>query len=289
MMSEELFKKKVNGMQVALVTDRLHYFNGNVPGSTVHNRKTLVCFPVKESMFLAEGGFESFDINTLETSPLVNLIGSSFKESLIEGSGVGIAVAFSAKFINGERSVPNKLLNRLTPSEAIGAVLAFEMLELAWKGVEIDSWPVTILDTLKQAPKRYPEVAGIRDMAEQAKHYWKTYLEFRYGNAKGKGKPIRNNRGVIVFKMMIPAQRYEYYSSQPWTQFSTILIQSISSTICVFDALLDAGGNWEKLLRYLVLLDYDDRGAGLLSGALFGCLYGSSKVPQRWLANLSKS
>lgn len=85
-----------------------------------------------------------------------------------------------------------------------------------------------------------------------------------------------------------PAWRKQLYDDDPWickkrkTDPSKVLL----STLNAFNTLLEIAPDKriEQVLRYLVLLDIDAPGGALLTGALYGLLFGRGDVPDHWWA-----
>lgn len=114
----------------------------------------------------------------------------------------------------------------------MGALLATTMLHLAEEKIPVEDWPPHILQSLADAPQKHPKIAGIVEICENATHYWKTYLEHRYGDPGGKGQVARlADLGVQRFMMIIPARWREAYEKRNHH------LKSVSSTICMFDTL----------------------------------------------------
>lgn len=62
----------------------------------------------------------------------------------------------------------------------------------------------------------------------------------------------------------------------------------VTGTLMAYDALLDSGDNWEKLIYYSMLHVGDSDTVGAIAGGLYGAMYGIDKVPENLLRDLEK-
>lgn len=260
---------------LAKICERISYFEGpdkNFSQDTFRGARHFHVYPGKESKFIALGGLQEFDITVIPPSPIEEAL---LHEDLFEKGnhpratvpGAALVIGFAVAARNGQLD-----LKKLSPEAAAVAYVTRAIFQgLARDRVPIERIPNEILKKwLKGAPLFEPII-------ERVRHQWMNYIEYRYGDTEG---PIRLDPfGVKVGTMIFPSVRNTLYNDPPW---ATKGLAENLTLIAVFDAVLDAGPNFEKLLRYIVLLDRHDPGAGYLAGALYGCLYGFKGVPKRW-------
>jgi ADP-ribosylglycohydrolase len=59
-----------------------------------------------------------------------------------------------------------------------------------------------------------------------------------------------------------------------------------SAVIVAYDCLLDSEDNWEKLVIYSMLSNFDSDTIGAIAGGLYGTMYGLIKIPEKNLQYL---
>jgi ADP-ribosylarginine hydrolase len=82
----------------------------------------------------------------------------------------------------------------------------------------------------------------------------------------------------------------EFYSEKNKSDNNYITIggSGVTSMLMAYDALLDAGDCWEKLIYYSMLHIGDSDTVGAIAGGLYGAMYEFKNVPEHMLKYLEK-
>ena len=256
-------------LDIMRIVDRLHYWDG-LRMREWYKEKNMSCYPWKESHFYALGGLHSFDINSIGNTKLFQSL--STKDTSTDGVIVGIARALA-----GDSETPRESETSLSAEHMLMCFLTATLVRWAKEKKKggVEEWPPMLRKALlSRFRAAYPDLPGVDDLIRKADTVLASYIENRFGNGT---KPIRTAPYPTKVMMMIyPTFRSVVYADAAGTGL-------IRSVVVALDVLIDAGDNFENLLRYLVLSDRKDPHAVLIAGALFGLLHGHSGVPTRWL------
>lgn len=274
---------------VSRVTDKLGYFKftedvKSFPSNIRHS--TSEYYPWKEAVFLAYGGMESFDVSRLHYSPLMEMVFNivdnhgTIPNEFIKGKSLGVGFAHSLLY-HADKRRKDLTTKGLSPEESVVALVTRVLFDQAMNKRPLHEWPKGVLKELKRISKENP-FPGARQVAKRVRNHWMNYVEYRYHDIFGNGEPLKSVYGVKTAMMIFPSYRNHFYSKPVWIPQDSPDIDSNSTLIKIFDTLIDVGSSFEKLLHYLILLDKEESGCGLISGALFGILYSVESVPQHW-------
>lgn len=186
----------------------------------------------------------------------------------------------------------NELVNlsiigsKLTHNNAIGYLGGFcsaYFVSLAVQKVNILKWPFMLLEALNsdlltdQIDKKISRET--RDYISFMMQ-WETHIENRFD-----GEKLRNIKSFAN-----PLYRIKYYYDHFFIEMSKYSRQigdsGILGMIMAYDAVLDSGGVWEKLILYSMLHPGDSDTVGAIAGGIFGAYYGYGDVPINMHSNL---
>lgn len=186
---------------------------------------------------------------------------------------------------------------RMTNNSAVGylgGMASALFTALAVEGKDIVEWPFilhnlfednTINKYMKNTNRDYEKY-------ERDKHNfirkWYTYINSKFDE---KRKPIRRKADKnVVERGKLYHLNYgiktEKYVDEHITQHTFIGAGGDDSVIIAYDALLDAGDNWEKLIVYAMLHMGDADTTGCIAAGLYGVLYGTKNVPKHFFQDL---
>ena len=115
-------------------------------------------------------------------------------------------------------------------------------------------------------------------------------MDFRFSN--GKLLKTASHRNLIFRTKFFYDFKYNYtFESDPVKsafKYNTIGGSGVTGVLMAYDALLDAGNNWEKLIYYSMLHVGDSDTVGAIAGGLYGAMYGLEGVPKNLLENIEK-
>jgi len=190
---------------------------------------------------------------------------------------------------------------RMTNNSTVGYLGAFAsalFASLAIEGKEITEWPFILYDMLKKNEiiDRYMIITG-RDVESynRDKHdfigKWYTYMNSKFDDKK---KPIhrRADKNVVERGKLyhlnygFKKQRHRDKQGEGTEEKTYIGSGGDDSVIIAYDALLDAGNNWEKLIVYAMLHMGDTDTTGCIAAGLYGILYGMDKIPENYFKDL---
>lgn len=190
--------------------------------------------------------------------------------------------------------------SRITHNSTVGYLGGFSsalFAALALEGVNIYDWPFILLDMINnQQVYKYIKSTN-RDVENYTRDYhvfvdkWFRYTEDKFNQDR---KPIKRKATMNL------VMRGQYYKK---TFGFNLLVQhdkpeandedyfligsgGDDSVIIAYDALVDAGDNWEKLIYYAMLHMGDTDTTGCIAGGLYGILYGMTNVPKNFSEHL---
>lgn len=189
---------------------------------------------------------------------------------------------------------------RMTNNSAVGYLGAFAsalFTALAIEDIKITEWPFILYDMFKNGTiDRYMTITN-RDVESynRDKHIfigkWYTYINSKFDDKKN---PIhrRADKNVVERGKLyhlnygFKKQRYPDKKEDGIEEKTFIGSGGDDSVIIAYDALLDAGNNWEKLIVYSMLHMGDTDTTGCIASGLYGILYGMDKIPENYFKDL---
>jgi ADP-ribosylarginine hydrolase len=185
-----------------------------------------------------------------------------------------------------EYSIRSSMLTHINPIGFLGGFTSAYFIYLALHNIDLYKWPSMLLELVESSKiKSYIDETNF-DMVLEYRHFislWKKYIEMRFeNNAKSKFKPIFTNS----HKNLIARTKFHYdfmmnYDVQGLQieENSNMMSNAIGGSgvtcmIMVYDALLDAGNSFEKLVYYGMLHAGDSDTVGAISAGIFGAIYG---------------
>jgi ADP-ribosylarginine hydrolase len=180
------------------------------------------------------------------------------------------------------------------PIGYLGGLTSAYFTHLALNKVDISEWPFLLIklvesdNILKYISKdSHDEIIGYRQFIS----LWKKYIQIRFKNNKPLFTKLHSN---LIFRIKFFKEFTfdydEFYSEKNKSDNNYITIggSGVTSMLMAYDALLDAGDCWEKLIYYSMLHIGDSDTIGAIAGGLFGAMYGFKNVPEHMLKNIEK-
>jgi ADP-ribosylarginine hydrolase len=163
----------------------------------------------------------------------------------------------------------------------LSGVTSALFIAFAIEKVNIHKWIPKLIELLESDKiTKYVDKKNNKHMEDYTSYIriWKTYLETRFLE----GKPIISR----IYTNIV--WRIEYYFNNFFDKDvdEDIGITGYCSLIIAYDALIDAGDNWEKLLFYSMIHIGNSSASGFLAGAFYGALYGEGDIPKILLDNI---
>ena len=181
-----------------------------------------------------------------------------------------------------------------SPIGYLGGVTSAYFVHLALNKIKIEKWPYLLLELIESekvlsfiSNMSHDEIIGYRRFIS----LWKKYLDLRFKN----NQPIftKTNMNLISrikFFHDFTNNFDEFYAETIKDEHYKFTIggSGVTVMLMVYDALLDAGDSWEKLIYYAMLHAGDSDTVGAIAGGIFGAMYGFKNVPEHMLKNLEK-
>lgn len=177
-------------------------------------------------------------------------------------------------------SIKSSLMTHVNPIGWLGGLSTALFTAFILEDIHIEKWIPEMLRIVQSDEVQaflHSDSQNEKNAYEQFIQTWKTYYDSRFNN----GKPIydRAHKNII--------QRLIFYNNifevNPKGKFGT---SGYSAVIVAYDCLLDARDNWEKLVIYAMLNNFDADTIGAIAGGLYGTMYGMSKIPVKLLQSI---
>jgi len=172
-------------------------------------------------------------------------------------------------------------LSKLTHNSPIGYLAGFTsayFASLAVREININKWPFMLMNLLESKKiKQYIDFDNIDIQMDYITYvkYWKKYLDTRFVD----DKPIKTrSTSNMIFRI-----KYYYENFVKDTDADYIGGSGFCALIMTYDALIDCGGFWEKLVFYSMLHPGDSDTIGAMAGGYYGLLFGFGDVPKKML------
>lgn len=156
----------------------------------------------------------------------------------------------------------------------------------AVEGVPLHKWPFKLIKLLESdvTDNYFKKTRGLAEHQRDKEIFiekWKKYTEDRFDENKKfvYNKSFRN----VVFRT-----KYYYDNFAYDEKIVHPGAGGDDSVIIAYDALLDAGKSWEKLVIYSMIHMGDSDTTGSIAGGLYGLMYGLENVPKNNLKYLEE-
>ena len=174
-------------------------------------------------------------------------------------------------------------LSRITHNSAYGYLGGLTMAlftSFVIEHINIKKWPFLLVNLLNsQDVKQYiKKDVDEEDDYEKFTNYWIKYIDTRFDDKE----PIMSRS----HKNLIFRSRYYYENFTRDTESFLIGESGFCAMIMVYDALLDSGNIWEKLVIYAGLHLGDSDTTCAMAAFLYGLMYGLNDVPEKNLEYL---
>ena len=201
-----------------------------------------------------------------------------------------------------EYSIETGKLTHKNPIGYLGGLTTAYFTHLAINNIKLELWPLKLIE-LVESPivEKYIDKNNFEIYSNYRLFIslWKKYIELRFkpGEKKDNLEPIYTNshknlisRTKFFYDFKFNYDDYEFIptSQREGEAYNTICGSGVTAVLMAYDALLDAGDNWEKLIYYAMLHVGDSDTVGAIAGGLYGAIYGLDKVPNRLLDNIEK-
>jgi ADP-ribosylarginine hydrolase len=225
---------------------------------------------------------------------------SEFRKS--GGNGVSMRSLCIGAFFNNKKDL-HKLIEfsinmgkttHKNPIGYLGGLTSAYFTQLALNKVDISEWPFLLMNLVESediikyiSQDSHDEIIGYRQFIS----LWKKYIQIRFKNNKPIFTKLHSN---LIFRIKFFKEFTfdydEFYSEKNKSDNNYITIggSGVTSMLMAYDALLDAGDNWEKLIYYAMLHIGDSDTIGAIAGGLYGAIYGFKNVPEHMLKYLEK-
>lgn len=181
-----------------------------------------------------------------------------------------------------------------SPIGYLGGVTSAYFVYLALNNVDIKKWPFKLLELIESemvlsyiSTESHDEIIGYRRFIS----LWKKYIELRFKD----GKPLfTKSHTNLIFRTKFFYDftiNYDEFYNEKIKDDSFHLTIGGSGVTCMlmaYDALLDAGDSWEKLIYYAMLHVGDSDTVGAIAGGIYGAMYGFKNVPDNMLKHIEK-
>lgn len=192
-----------------------------------------------------------------------------------------------------EYSIKSSKITHKIPLGFLGGLSVAYFISLALNKEPIENWPKKLIKlVLSPKVKEYIDMDDIK-MVSDYNHFislWNKYYELRFLDGKPLYTPSNKNlvyRTKFFYDFKINYE-YRFEKTSIKQEYESIGSTGVSCVLMAYDALLDSGDNWEKLIYYSMLHVGDSDTVGAVAGGLFGALYGIDNIPVHMLKYLEK-
>jgi ADP-ribosylarginine hydrolase len=179
--------------------------------------------------------------------------------------------------------------SRITHNSAIGYLGGLTnayFIALAIEGVPLEKWPYLLIELLEsKLVLKYIK----RDLDDTVQEELKDYNLFIFYWKKYIGLRFTDKQEIITSKAnhnLVYRSKFHYDNFTINTPSFTIGDNGYSATIMAYDALIDAGNVWEKLIIYSAFHFGDSDTVSAIACSWYGALYGFAHVPENNLKYL---
>jgi len=184
-------------------------------------------------------------------------------------------------------SIVSSMLTHHNAIGYLGGFTAAYFTSLAVRKVDIRTWPYLLVEQLNSD---YLASYIKKTVSDETRDF----IDFKEAWLKHIDNRFDENRALIDLRAFKnPMYRMRYYFSNFYSmerdrsRLSTQIGGSgVLAMIMAYDAAMDSGGVWEKLLVFAILNAGDSDTVGAIAGGLFGTYYGFSDTPARMYEKL---
>lgn len=179
-------------------------------------------------------------------------------------------------------AIESSKMTHPNPIGWLGGLSTALFTAFAIEGISITKWIPLMISLLENiVRKRYINTTNEQEYNayEQFIQCWKTYYDSRFSN----GEPIKMKSHLNLIQRLI-----FYNNIFEINTGSKMGLSGYSAVIVAYDCLLDSGDNWEKLVIYAMINNFDSDTIGSIAGGLYGTLYGFKNVPENNLKYIEK-
>jgi ADP-ribosylglycohydrolase len=180
-------------------------------------------------------------------------------------------------------SIVTSKLTHNSPIGFLGGLTTALMVSLAIQNIKIDKWVKILLNVLdSENVKNHIDFSNNNILMDYMMYIrqWNNYYDTKFRNNKNTKSKSTSN---LVFRI-----KYFYENFYKDSKSDILGGDGAIGCIMAYDALLDCGGNWEKLVFYSILHPGDSDTIGAIAGGLYGAYYGKGDVPDNMLKYLEK-
>jgi ADP-ribosylarginine hydrolase len=195
-----------------------------------------------------------------------------------------------------EYSIKSSMITHISPIGFLGGMTSAYFIYLALNNIPLEKWGYMLIDIVESKKVlSYIDETNF-DMVIQYRHFislWKKYIEMRFDS---NSKPLFTNshKNLIArtkfhydFMMNYDVQGLQEVEGNPNLIMNTIGGSGVTCMIMVYDALLDAGSSFEKLIYYAILHAGDSDTVGAIAAGIFGAIYDDlNLIPPHMLAHI---
>lgn len=179
-----------------------------------------------------------------------------------------------------EYSIMSSKITHVNPIGWLGGLSVALMTAFAMEKNHLYKWIPKMLEILESKEvKKYLDFKNSEETNafEQFTQCWKSYYDARFSN----GKPTKDkSQKNLIQRLVFYNNIFEVY---PMGKMGT---SGYSAVIVAYDCLIDADNQWEKLVIYAMVNNFDTDTIGAIAGGLFGTIYGLEKIPKNNLKHI---
>ena len=177
------------------------------------------------------------------------------------------------------------ITSQLTHNNAFGYLAGFNaayFASLALRRVDPLKWPYLLLERLKSDEM----VSFIKKTVSQETRDYMDYIMFWEKHIDNRFSKDRKLLEIKAFAN--PMYRIKYYYDQFFVGTGALMIgdSGYLAMIMAYDALIDSGGIWEKLILFGMLHIGDSDTIGAITAGFYGAYYGFGDVPPKMYSTL---
>lgn len=174
-----------------------------------------------------------------------------------------------------EYSILSSKITHNNPIGWLGGLSTALFTSYILENIDILNWIPKMLTLIEsERVKKYMDINNPDEVTayELFVQCWKTYYDSRFVN--GKPTKIKSHTNLI--------QRLIFYNNI--FEIGTLGKMGLSgygAVIVAYDCLLDAGDNWETLIIYATINNFDSDTIGAIACGLYGTMYGLDNIPHK--------
>lgn len=174
-----------------------------------------------------------------------------------------------------EYAIQSSKITHVNPVGWLGGLSSALLTAFALENIAIYEWIPKMLSIINsENVRKYMSKDNNDEIQEyeQFIQHWRTYYDSRFSD----GKPIKTKSNTNLIQRLI-----FYNNVFEASELSKMGLSGFSAVIVAYDCLIDAGDNWEKLVIYSMINNFDSDTIGAIAGGLYGTVYGLENVPKK--------